>query len=210
MLQLTDFKKAYGSRVILQIQSLNIPSGSYWIKGNNGSGKTTLMKIVAGINPFEGFVQLNSIDLVANPMAYRKQVSFAEAEPLFPGFITGWDLVRFVQTTRKETDAGIQSLLEYFGIANFLPYAIGTYSSGMTKKLSLLLAFIGDSKLILLDEPLITLEDVFLPSLFSLIKDRQVSGTSFLLSSHQPFQQEQFKPDGKILVENQTAQFAAL
>jgi ABC-2 type transport system ATP-binding protein len=210
MLQLTDFKKAYGSRVILQIQSLNIPSGSYWIKGNNGSGKTTLMKIVAGINPFEGFVQLNSIDLVANPMAYRKQVSFAEAEPLFPGFITGWDLVRFVQTTRKETDAGIQSLLEYFGIANFLPYAIGTYSSGMTKKLSLLLAFIGDSKLILLDEPLITLEDVFLPSLFSLIKDRQASGTSFLLSSHQPFQQEQFKPDGKILVENQTAQFAAL
>jgi len=210
MLRLTDFKKAYGSRVILQIQSLNIPSGSYWIKGNNGSGKTTLMKIVAGINPFEGFVQLNSIDLVANPMAYRKQVSFAEAEPLFPGFITGWDLVRFVQTTRKETDAGIQSLLEYFGIANFLPYAIGTYSSGMTKKLSLLLAFIGDSKLILLDEPLITLEDVFLPSLFSLIKDRQASGTSFLLSSHQPFQQEQFKPDGKILVENQTAQFAAL
>ncbi len=210
MLQLTDLKKAYGSRLILQIQSLNIPSGSYWIKGNNGSGKTTLMKIVAGINPFEGFVQLNTIDLVANPMAYRKQVSFAEAEPLFPGFTTGWNLIRFVQTTRKETDAGIQSLVKYFGIGNFLPYAIGTYSSGMTKKLSLLLAFIGDTKLILLDEPLITLEDVFLPSLFSLIKDRQANGTSFLLSSHQPFQHEQFKPDGKIVVENQTAQFAAL
>lgn len=210
MLQLTDFKKAYGSRVILEIQSLNIPTGSYWIKGNNGSGKTTLMKILAGINPFEGSVQLNSIDLVKSPMAYRQQVSFAEAEPIFPGFVTGWDLIRFIQKTRIETDERIQSLVDYFAIANFLPYAVGTYSSGMTKKLSLLLAFIGDTKLILLDEPLITLEDVFLPSLFYLIKDRQTSGTSFLLSSHQPFQQDQFKPDGKIVVENHTAQFAAL
>ena len=101
MLQLTDFKKAYGSRVILEIQSLNIPTGSYWIKGNNGSGKTTLMKILAGINPFEGSVQLNSIDLVKSPMAYRQQVSFAEAEPIFPGFVTGWDLIRFFKNQKR-------------------------------------------------------------------------------------------------------------
>ncbi len=209
MLQLTHLKKAYGSRVILEIPQLSIPDGVYWIKGNNGSGKTTLMKIIAGINPFEGSVLLNSIDLIKNPMTYRHQVSFAEAEPVFPGFVTGWDLIRFVQKTRQAKVESIKSLLDYFGIQSFLGYPVGTYSSGMTKKLSLLLAFIGDTKLILLDEPLITLEDSFLPTLFSLIKERQISGTSFLLSSHQPFQEDQFKPDGKIVVENQTAQFVA-
>lgn len=209
MLQLIQLKKAYGSRVILEIPQLSIPDGAYWIKGNNGSGKTTLMKIIAGINPFEGSLTLNATDLINNPMAYRQQVSFAEAEPVFPGFVTGWDLIRFVQHTRKEKEESLQALVDYFGVRSFLDYTVGTYSSGMTKKLSLLLAFIGNTKLILLDEPLITLEDSFLPLLFSLIKERQKQGTSFLLSSHQPFRDDQFKPDGKIVVENQMAQFDA-
>lgn len=209
MLQVVNLKKAYGSRVILQIPQLLIPAEAYWVKGNNGSGKTTLMKIISGINPFEGTVVLHGIDLIKNPLAYRQQVSYAEAEPVFPGFVTGWDLIRFVQNIRKEKDECVQTLVAYFGISHFLDYSIGTYSSGMTKKLALVLAFIGNTKLILLDEPLITLEDVFLPRLFSLIKDRQARGTSFLLSSHQPFREDQFKPAGKIVVENQTAQLVA-
>ncbi len=209
MLHLTQLKKAYGSRLILEIPQLTIPDGAYWIKGNNGSGKTTLMKILAGIHPFEGVVQLNNTDLVKNPMAYRQQVSFAEAEPVFPGFVTGWDLIRFVQNIRNEKEESMQALVDYFGVRSFLDYTIGTYSSGMNKKLSLLLTFIGNTKLILLDEPLITLEDVFLPLLLSLIKERQTQGTSFLLSSHQPFREDQFKPDGKIVVENHKALFAA-
>ena len=209
MLQLTDLKKAYGPRVILQIPQLSVPPGTYWIKGNNGSGKTTLMKIIAGINPVEGTVILNNTDLVKNPMTYRQQVSFAEAEPVFPGFVTGWDLIRFVQNMRKEKEESLQMLIEYFGVRDFLDYTVGTYSSGMTKRLSLMLAFIGNTKLILLDEPLITLEDIFLPLLFSLIKLRQNQGTSFLLSSHQHFREDQFRPDRKIVIENQTAQFVA-
>jgi ABC-2 type transport system ATP-binding protein len=206
MLQLNNITKAYGSRIILSIPELSIPDGAHWIKGNNGSGKTSLMKIIAGINPFQGTLLLNEVDLVKNPIAYRKRVSFAEAEPVFPGFVTGWDLIRFVQHTRKEKEETIKSLVAYFGVANFLNYTVGTYSSGMTKKLSLLLAFIGNTKLILLDEPLITLEDSFLPLLFSLINQRKIQGTSFLLSSHQPFREDQFHPDGTIIVINQTAQ----
>jgi ABC-2 type transport system ATP-binding protein len=207
MLQLTHLKKKYGSRIILDIPDLTLPEGAHWIKGNNGSGKTTLMKIIAGINPFEGTVTLHGIDLVKDPLTYRQQVSFAEAEPLFPGFLTGWDLVRFVQKTRKESDKAIGVLVDYFGIESFLPYSVGTYSSGMVKKLSLLLPFIGSARLVLLDEPLITLEDSFLPTLFSLIKERQALGVSFLLSSHQAFQETQFIPTSKIIVENQTVNF---
>jgi ABC-2 type transport system ATP-binding protein len=205
MLQLTNLKKAYGQRIILEIPDLALSDGAHWIKGNNGSGKTTLMKIIAGINPFEGNVSLNGIDLIKEPIAYRKQVSYAEAEPMFPGFLSGWDLIRFVQKTREEKDEVVDSLVNYFGILNFLPHAVGTYSSGMVKKLSLLLPFIGPVKLILLDEPLITLEDLFLPKLFTLIQERQAKGVSFLLSSHQPFQENQFVPTSKIIVENQTA-----
>lgn len=168
------------------------------------------MKIISGIIPYKGSVILNGVDLIKNPISYRRLASFAEAEPVFPSFVTGWDLIRFVQNIRKEKEESIQSLVDYFNVRSFLGYTIGTYSSGMTKKLSLLLAFIGNTKLILLDEPLITLEDVFLPLLFSLMKERQAQGTSFLLSSHQPLQEDQFKPDGIIVVENQNAQFVTI
>ncbi len=210
MLHLNHLNKTYGSRIILRIPQLTIPAGAFWIKGNNGSGKTTLMKIISGISPFQGTVLLNGVDLVKNPIVYRQQVSFAQAEPVFPGFINGWDLIRFVQNTRKENEEGVQTLVDFFGVRSFLNYTVGTYSSGMTKKLSLLLSFVGKTKLMLLDEPLITIEDGFLPILFSLIKERQKQGTSFLLSSHQPFREDQFLPDGQLVVENQTAQFISL
>lgn len=207
MLQLFQVKKAYGSRVILHVPELKIPTGAYWIKGGNGSGKTTLIKIIAGINPFEGSVTFNTLSLRTEPLAYRQQVSYAEAEPLFPGFLTGWELIRFVQKTRNASDAQVDELVNYFQIRHFLSYAVGTYSSGMAKKLSLVMAFIGSPGLILLDEPLILLEDSSLPLLFSLINKRQQQGVMFLLTSHQPLTGNEFQPTGIITVQNQTAQF---
>jgi ABC-2 type transport system ATP-binding protein len=208
MLQLTNVTKAYGPRIVLDIRNLTIPQGTHWVQGGNGSGKTTLMRILAGINPFEGSVALNSIDLKKEPLAYRKKVSFAEAEPLYPGFLTGQNLVEFVQKIRNETNKGIQDLTNHFDISHFLPYKIGTYSSGMTKKLSILLALIGQTNLVLLDEPLITLESSFLPQLLNILYKRQAKGTSFLISSHQAFPDNFSVPTGKIIVKDQSAQLS--
>ncbi len=204
MLQFTQVIKTYQGRTILQIPELTIRSGTYWLQGGNGSGKTTLMKMIAGINPFDGDITLFNLNIHSQPVAYRKLISFAEAAPQFPSFLTGWDLIRFVQNTRQETNDHIQQLIDHFDIQSFLSYAIGTYSSGMLKKLSILLAFIGQTKFILLDEPLITLEDSSLPVLFSLIKERQALGVSFLISSHQAFATDQFQTTGKIVVANHT------
>lgn len=202
MLQISQLKKYYGNRVILDISSLSIGRGIYWIKGKNGSGKTTLLKIIGGTIPFEGAVTFNALNLRSDPMLYRRQVSFVEAEPLFPGFLTGWEILRFVQKVRKESDENVMALVEHFGIRNFLGYTVGTYSSGMTKKLSLVQAFIGDPKLILLDEPLITLDTDAVPLLSSLVHDRMKKGVSVLFTSHQPFPEDLITPTGCILMDN--------
>jgi len=52
----------------------------------------------------------------------------------------------------------------------------------MLKKLSLALAFLGDPKLIILDEPLVTLDEVTRGQFYSLMKEK--NDTIFLLSSH--------------------------
>ncbi len=205
MLQIEEVSKSYGQHLILEIKKLTITDGIYWIQGKNGSGKTTLMKILGGIIPFEGSVALHNIDLIKNPVDYRKQISYAEAEPLYPPFLTGTELLKFVQATRKDNDQNVESLIDTWGIRSFMSNRVETYSSGMVKKLSLALAFIGNTKLILLDEPLITLEDSSIPVLFNLIHERSKAGTSFLFTSHQAFVDTGFSLTGKIIVEHQTA-----
>ena len=205
MLELKALKKSYTSHLILDIEQLTLAEGMYWMKGKNGSGKTTLMKILAGLIPYEGSVALHAVDLIKEPIAYRRQINYAEAEPIYPSFLTGKELLKFVQAARKDSDNNVQALIDLWGIRGFMNDRIETYSSGMIKKLSLALVFIGNTRLILLDEPLITLEDAALPILFKLMSDRAKVGTSFLFTSHQAFPESELSLIGKIMIENQTA-----
>lgn len=205
MLELEGLKKTYNSHLILDIKKLKLSAGIYWINGKNGSGKTTLMKILAGVIPFEGSVALHAVDLIKEPIAYRRQINYADAEPLYPSFLTGKELLKFVQAARKDSDINVQALIDIWEIRGFMNDRIETYSSGMIKKLSLALVFIGNTRLVLLDEPLITLEDSALPILFKLMSDRAKVGTSFLFTSHQSFPESEIPLIGKIMIENQTA-----
>src|SRR5476651_2831667 len=94
MLHFNKFQKFYGNYPALKIDDLVIEPGIYWIKGVNGSGKSTLLKSIAGILTFSGDILLgNNISIKKQPVAYRKLVNFAEAEPVFPEFLTGREMV---------------------------------------------------------------------------------------------------------------------
>ena len=80
-----------------------------------------------------------------------------------------------------------QYFIEKMNMEGYLGNALGTYSSGMLKKLSLVLAFLGSPKLILLDEPLVTIDVESLKVLYEwVITKHTEDNTSFILSSHQP------------------------
>lgn len=187
MVRINNLKKNYSAHLILEIRDLTIETGIFWVKGLNGSGKSTLLKIIAGIIPFEGDVEINSINLRKNPTEYRRLVNYVEAEPLYPPFLTGSDLISFFNKTRSGTKAESDKLISQFGISSFIKNPIGTYSSGMIKKLSLVLAFIGSPAYILLDEPLVTIDKESVPILFELIKEFSGKGVNFLFTSHQAF-----------------------
>jgi ABC-2 type transport system ATP-binding protein len=205
MVAIRNLSKKYSSHLVLQIPDLTIPSGTFWIEGGNGSGKTTFLKILAGICPFEGTVSVANVDLKKSPVVYRKQVSYAEAEPQFPPTVTGTELIQFFCQTRNADQAQREALIDHFQVGNFLNQAVGGYSSGMIKKLSILLAFIGSPKLILLDEPLITLDVNFIPLLLSGIRQKQAEGISFLITSHQAFEDNKLAFDGKLVVRDHCA-----
>ena len=210
MLQFSHIKKEYGSRPVISISELTIPDGIYWLKGANGSGKTTLLKMIGGLIPFSGDIFLYGVNQRLKPVDYRRLQSFSEAEPAFPPFLTGQDLIRFHQDIRKASDAMTNPLIERLGFGKFLSAPIGTYSSGVIKKLSLLLSFIGHPKLILLDEPLATLDAeaaIVLPELMT--EYHRSFGSCFIFSSHHSFGDEKLVIHQKMLLQDQTIQFIA-
>ena len=80
----------------------------------------------------------------------------------------------------------------------------------MLKRLSLLLAFIGETKLILLDEPLSTLDADAIAILPQMMIDRyRKSGTSFIYSSHAAFPGEILSISHILSLNNKTLQFSA-
>ncbi len=205
MLNLSNVNKYYNKRLILEIPHLEIENGIYWIKGANGSGKTTLLKMVAGLLPFDGDIQFNHVSLKSSPVEYRQNIGWAEAEPLYPDFLTGMDLLLLYRDIRRVSKSDMNKLVELFKMTEYVNTKIGTYSTGMIKKLSLALAFLGNQKLIVLDEALITLDPDGLSSLCSIILENHKNGkTSFILSSHQGLDSRLLAHSKELNVVNQT------
>jgi ABC-2 type transport system ATP-binding protein len=191
MIQFSNYKKYYQhSALVLEIPDLQLPQGMYWLQGENGSGKTTLFKSIAALIPYQGQILLDQVDGQKHPMTYRKQVTYAEAEPLYPSFLSGQEMANFVLETKGPGFLALPELIEFLGTSKYMHQPVSTYSAGMLKKLSLLLAFMGKPKLIMLDEPLITLDVQSVEAVQQLIKRFYSEGASFLITSHQKFSEQ--------------------
>ncbi len=206
MLQFRKVEKYYGAHLALTVPDLDLQKGMYWIQGENGSGKTTFLKMLAGLHPFKGEIFLatgeqgltesnskektsaKSLSILKDRNEFLKKMNYAEAEPLYPPFLTAKDLVELYGATKKaDIDAAKQQLEELHILDAYLQ-PVGTYSSGMVKKLSLVLAFMGNPDWILLDEPLITIDVAAVELVCKWINDWHArKGISFLISSHQSF-----------------------
>jgi ABC-2 type transport system ATP-binding protein len=190
VLAINQLHQRYGAREILDIASWQIPLGIYWIQGENGAGKSTLFRTLAGMLPFEGQVILNGeINLKTNPVDYLLKLNLGEAEPLYPSFLTPRDLIAFVAECKRSPNAQSEMLIDALGI-NYMDIPFGSCSSGMVKKVSLAVSFLGTPAVIILDEPLITIDQDARTALFALIRAYHAQGVTFLLSSHQRFTED--------------------
>jgi len=184
MLEVQHFKKAYNTGFELAIESLQLPKGIHLIKGENGSGKSTLLKALAGIHPFEGKILLSGISLTKEPVRYRRLVNYSDAEPMFPDFLNLDELIAFTAETKKAGKSQIDHLKTVLGIGVFSKNPLSSYSSGMLKKAGLILAFLGNPSLIILDEPFTTIDIATQEHLRKLILSSVTDGVSFLITSH--------------------------
>lgn len=183
---LKNYTKSYKQHTVLQFDELHFTEGIHWLKGINGSGKSTLLRSIAGIIPFEGSCKIGEIEMNEKTVQYRKQVSYSYADPQFPPYLSGKTLIEFVAETREASSQQVNDLVAYFNISDYYSTAISSYSSGMLKKIALIMAFVGSSNWILLDEPFTTIDLATANALYQLIGNYRAAGCSFLIASHQP------------------------
>lgn len=206
MLRFINFEKTYHHIPVLKIDDLSIKHGVYWLKGANGTGKSTLLKSIAGILHFEGDIFLNGkISLKKDSLTYRRLINFGEAEPVFPEFLSGRDMIKMFVGAKGSGKGHRDDYIEDMQMQSYIDQPLGTYSSGMLKKLSLVLAFTGNPEWILLDEPLITIDVASLDVLYGwILKKHEQDGTSFILASHQSFDGSSLPITAEFLIDQQS------
>jgi len=205
MLQFEKVQKQYGSFTALNIDSFTIGDGIVWLQGDNGSGKTTLLKMIAGIFPFKGDIIINGCSIQKQRRQFVSHVNYAETEPLYPEFLTAKELVQLYCHAKKGDIKQTEQMLEQLHVFDVYKKPVATYSSGMVKKLSLALAFIGSPKWILLDEPLVAVDVASVETVCAIIKNKHVQdGISLLITSHQAFYSGQLSFTSSLLVTDHT------
>ena len=208
MLHFKNVQKYYSSFLALDIPDLSIDEGLWLLQGENGSGKTTFLKMIAGLHPFSGDIYIaDRYSIKKQRLQFIRRINYAEAEPLYPPFLTGKDLVTLFCKTKQGKVEEATEMLEQLHVFDAYKKPLGTYSSGMVKKLSLVLAFIGNPKVILLDEPLITIDASALEVICSIISKKFEEGISFLITSHQKVQGDQLTFTGVLKASDQHITF---
>ncbi|MDU0349624.1 ABC transporter ATP-binding protein, partial [Actinomyces sp. MRS3W] len=155
------------------------------VVGPNGAGKTTLFDALCGVGDF----QAGTVRLGGRAMGRRLPAEscgfLPESSRLFPE-LTARQACRFEAAMRRIDldDAALEAHLERFGCTDFRDTEVRHLSQGMTRRLGIACAFLGDPPVVVLDEPLNGL-DVDGVLRFRQELDRYLTGGgAALMSSH--------------------------
>jgi len=165
MLVLDSVSKQYGQHEpVIQSMSHTFEPGTLtMLIGPNGAGKTTLLRMMSVLAyPTDGQVLYDDFDVHDAPYRYLKHVGVVHAEAGLPEHLTAVELLEWVARSRDiwsdDGEAQIGSLLDRLHLDERRVNLLGTYSSGMLKKVQIGAAFIAHPDVLIMDEPLRSLD----------------------------------------------------
>ncbi|WP_400075190.1 ABC transporter ATP-binding protein [Winogradskyella sp. R77965] len=184
MVEITDLYKKFGKNKVLNGINLSIKEGGIFaVLGPNGSGKTTIIKTILGmVIPDSGNVKVFDSDVKTNS-DYRHKIDYLPQIANFPSNLKVNELIKMIKDLRGATDED-QNLIEKFKLEPFLNKKLGTLSGGTKQKVNIVLTFMFNSPIIILDEPTTGLDPISLIRLKGLIEAEKVKGKTILITSH--------------------------
>ncbi|NRR92167.1 ABC transporter ATP-binding protein [Winogradskyella undariae] len=184
MVTIQNLHKTFGKNQVLSGVDLSISEGGIFaVLGPNGSGKTTLIKSVLGmVIPDKGDISVLGENIKKNS-EYRHKIDYLPQIANFPSNLKVKELIKMIKDLRKPTNED-ERLIDLFKLEPFLDKKLGNLSGGTKQKVNLVLTFMFDSPLIILDEPTTGLDPISLIRLKDLIKAEKNKGKTVLITSH--------------------------
>ena len=184
-------KRFSGARGVLAVDGLDldVPAGSvFGLLGPNGAGKTTTLRLVTGLaRPTGGSVTIDDTPVATDRVVARGGIGVLDQDPRYYGWMSGRELVELAGRLQGlkpgESRARATETLGLVGLADALDRRIAGYSGGMRQRLGIAQALTARPRLLILDEPVSSLDPEGRRDLLALIADLRASAT-VIFSTH--------------------------
>jgi zinc/manganese transport system ATP-binding protein len=193
-IQLRDAALRFGDRTLWEDLTLEVAPGEFLaVLGPNGSGKTSLLKVLLGLQELsEGTVEVGG----RTPRRGSSAVGYIPQQRSFDRDLPlrGRDLVRLgldghrwgIGLWRRRTTSLVDGVIESVGAATYADAPIGLLSGGEQQRLRIAQALLGDPRVLLCDEPLLSLDLQHQQAVSALIdRRRREADTAVVFVSHE-------------------------
>lgn len=186
LLTVDKVSKTYDKNVAIKNISFSFESEKcIALIGPNGAGKTTILRTLAGLlKPTSGSISFKGLKENDD---IRKVIGYLPQYPQFPGWMTGEEFLIFTgqlaYLTKNTAKRRAEELLEKMGITDAKNKSIKTYSGGMKQRLGIAQAIIHKPKLLMLDEPVSSLDPIGRREVLTLMEELKKHMT-ILFSTH--------------------------
>lgn len=185
IIKIESLTKDFGSgRGIFDI-NLNVLEGEcFGFLGPNGAGKSTTIRILMGfIRPDKGLTKINGLDTTREREIIMQNVSYIPGEVALPLNLKGSEVISIQKELKHvKDDTLLNYLIKYFELDTSL--LCKEMSLGMKRKMAIVIAFMSDPDIIILDEPSSGLDPEMQDKFIELIKQEKQRGKTIFLSSH--------------------------
>uniref|UniRef100_A0A663MHJ3 P-type phospholipid transporter n=1 Tax=Athene cunicularia TaxID=194338 RepID=A0A663MHJ3_ATHCN len=156
--------------------------------GHNGAGKTTTMSILTGLfPPTSGTVLIGGLDIQIHMDSIRHRLGMCPQYNILFNHLTVAEHILFYSQlkgrSRDEAEQELETMLEDMGLTHKRNEEAQNLSGGMQRKLSVAIAFVGEAKVVVLDEPTSGVDPYSRRSIWDLLLKYR-SGRTIILSTH--------------------------
>ncbi|XP_052004328.1 uncharacterized protein abca12 [Xyrauchen texanus] len=184
--------KTYGNRHAVDNLNLSFYEGQVTsLLGHNGAGKTTTMSLLTGLfAPTNGTIEVYGMDMQTSIDDVRREMGVCmQYDVLFDHLTTKEHLLLYAQIkaphwNKQEVNEQVRRILMETGMYAHRHKRVSTLSGGMKRKLSISIAFIGGSRLVVLDEPTTGVDPCSRRSIWEIVLQHKQERTIILSTHH--------------------------
>jgi Cu-processing system ATP-binding protein len=185
MIEVKNISKRFGKLQALDSIHLSLHSGTCTaLTGPNGCGKTTLIKTILGmVLPDSGNLYFEGENVLSHK-TYKRDIGYMPQIGRYPENMSIGQIISMIQGIRNHTSDLDLELYEQFNLKDMLHKKMRTLSGGTTQKVSAVLAFMFQPKVLILDEPTAGLDPIASEILKEKIIQTTKQGKLVLITSH--------------------------